>query len=214
MKNFFTLFVLLILFISCDEDEDVCGECNDAIEHMYGKLEENNCNPDFMENAYQRIMEHCGVVNANYVTGFMAHNCQYDSDNFRALNCNEMDGEQVIAKVNINNVDINVTLLSVNQIVTDVTLQVRLEHSGTGGSEPPSALLEAGQTANFSFNNVANGTTFEFTFLDDLDENEVIYIVETKELYFYRPGNWNTDRNITIGWDPILQEYYANWNYW
>lgn len=211
----FAVIATFVLFVGCNEDDDVCSECNDAIEHIYGKLDENACNPDFMENAYQRIMEHCGVVTANYVTGYMAHTCQYVRNDFKALKCNDMDGEQSFGTAYIDNVDIRVSLLSNSGDIEDTQLEVRLEKVEEGGGDgPPTALLEVNESALFTFNDVDNGRKFSFSLVRVIADDELVHIEEFEELYFYRPSNWNITREIAIVWDPFENKYIANFNYW
>lgn len=217
MKFKFALLALLFLVFSCDEDEDVCEECQSAIDHMYGKLEENSCNPDYMQNAYQRIVEHCGVINANYVTGYMAHTCQHDHDNFFRALCEDVDGDQGFSKFRLDNVDISIDLLNTSNQPEDIQLIIRLEPETTQGSEAPSALLKSGQTASITYNDVEQDYNFLLTMIRAIDEGESepeILLSSQQYFFFYRPGNWNNTRNISIGWDPIEQAYYANWNYW
>lgn len=216
MKKYISLLALVFLFTSCDEDEDVCGECNSAIEHMYGKLEENNCNPDFMENAYQRIMEHCGVINANYVTGYMAHTCRHDFEDFRAPLCNDIDGEQGFGTLDIDNVSLDLSLLSVAPQDENKYLTVRLDRGlEGGGKEPYTTVMFEGTTETLIYNNLRQNEVFLFSVVRDPgEETEEEFAVIQQEVYFYRPGKWSSVRNFTIGWDFIKEEYFINANNW
>ncbi len=210
----FVLAACLMVMQSCDED-DVCEECNDSIQHMYGKMQENACNPDFMENAYQRILDDCGVVTANYVTGYMAHNCAHDAANYRAPNCNDRDGEQWFATLNIDNVDIVVEMLSTSGLPDDEELVVRLDKNVEGGGALPQfSTIQKGQSLLFTYDDVENGVPILFSLLRVTEDEEIAYVETSRQLFYYRPGNWNITREIVIVYDPIADGYVANFNYW
>ena len=75
----FKSFILLILFVmnlfllsSCQGE---CDKCNDAIQHFISKLPENGCNPEYMENAIERINNDCDEVNAAITAAIAADAC-------------------------------------------------------------------------------------------------------------------------------------------
>ncbi len=76
----FKSIILLILFVmnlflltSC---QDECDKCNAAIQHFVSKLPENGCNPEFMQNAVERINNDCdGEVNSAITAAIAADAC-------------------------------------------------------------------------------------------------------------------------------------------
>lgn len=70
------LLVVAASIFSCDEQgPDKCEECTPAFNHMCEKIEQNACNPDYMENAKNRIEEECSFLNTCVAYGVMAETC-------------------------------------------------------------------------------------------------------------------------------------------
>ena len=81
VPNFLPLLALSTLLttsgcISLFGDE--CNKCQKAINHMYEKMPENNCNPSWMEEAVDRINKDCPNSVSNFVVGTMVENCNND----------------------------------------------------------------------------------------------------------------------------------------
>jgi len=55
-----------------------CKKCDEAIQHMAGKIVQFGCDPSIMEDAQQRIVDDCeeAKVNTNHVIGAMVESCQ------------------------------------------------------------------------------------------------------------------------------------------
>ena len=73
MKNFFIVLVLAAISITCETPDD-CEKCNQAVNHMKDKIALNQCNPNFMENAVQRVKDDCGDDASAYIY-YMAEMC-------------------------------------------------------------------------------------------------------------------------------------------
>ena len=72
---------LLALALGCDEDGegcaiDDCARCQDALDHMQGKAEQFGCNPAFMENARDKIVEECDGHRPYELIGMIVEECQ------------------------------------------------------------------------------------------------------------------------------------------
>jgi len=73
---FFFSFLVAASFAltGCEEN---CDDCQAAIDHMYAKMPDNNCNPSFMADAVKRINDNCNKDNQNatYIVNCAAENC-------------------------------------------------------------------------------------------------------------------------------------------
>lgn len=72
---------LLALALGCDEDSegcslDDCAGCQNALDHMQEKAEQFGCNPAFMENARDKIVEECDGHNPYKLVGMIVEECQ------------------------------------------------------------------------------------------------------------------------------------------
>ena len=74
--------VLLALAMGCDEEgnggcsPDACDDCQSALDHMQEKAEQFGCNPSFMENARDRIVEDCEIFGPYELIGMIVEECQ------------------------------------------------------------------------------------------------------------------------------------------
>ncbi len=73
MKKLVSVLLSLAFLTSCETPDD-CEKCDDAVNHMIGKIAQNQCNPAFMENAVKRIKDDCGD-DANPYIYYLAEMC-------------------------------------------------------------------------------------------------------------------------------------------
>ena len=69
--------VLSFVLLTACEKESECVKCNEAIAHMASKIGANNCNPNWMENAWKRITDDCGNGRDDYAVGWLAEKCAF-----------------------------------------------------------------------------------------------------------------------------------------
>ncbi len=87
MKNVsLFLFLFLSLLVNSCEPSSECEKCQEAIDHMAGKIGDYSCSPAYMQTAWDRIKTDCGAWGDTYV-GYMAEKC-FDQ-NLETPNCED-----------------------------------------------------------------------------------------------------------------------------
>ncbi len=71
----------MLLLPGCDLFGDECSKCQDAIDHMYYKMDDFNCDKSYMAEAQERIREDCDKADfsANYIIDCLTENCMAQS---------------------------------------------------------------------------------------------------------------------------------------
>ena len=59
---FSILFICILLLQGCSSD---CDKCDEAIQHMWSKIEQQFCNTNSMQEAADRIREDCENTSTN-----------------------------------------------------------------------------------------------------------------------------------------------------
>ena len=76
MNKILVTCVLALALASCEKESE-CVKCYEAMDHMQSKISQNNCNPNWMENAVKRIEDDCKSSRAIYAVGYIAEDCAF-----------------------------------------------------------------------------------------------------------------------------------------
>ncbi len=209
ITRIFLLFTLAFFVISCDDDKEVCDDCQDAIDQMFHKIESNDCNPDSMESAVVLLKDECGLFSAQAFTGVMAHSCASEEFTRRPL-CNSDDDDIILTSLYLNNVQIALDVLTTRDPDEIILVEI-LNGNGAGGEEGAFQLQE-GDHADHFIETLSNGATVEI----------VVSNMETKEILiqkpvlnrFWRSGYWNEIRTAQVQYLPLSKEYDVVFSYW
>ncbi len=207
MKYF--LYALLGLFLvsaySCDDD-DPCEECQDAIDHMHSKIEDNSCNPDFMGNAVDRLEDDCGFSSGHVFAGYMAITCANTGVASRP-ECNSTDGDIFTSFLSVSGVEFEIRLI--NTQFADDTLDVSISNSS---SDPSWYEMMAGDYEYPQRDGLSNGDEVEITIVDP--NTDKVLLQKSETFRYWRPGKWTIIPRAEIVWVPLVETYDVNFIDW
>ena len=219
MKRLFFLKTLIIILFSaliissCDEDDDPCEDCQAAINHMCEKIEDNGCNPDWMQNAVSRLREDCGTAIGNDYAGYMSHTCEYETL-LDCPTCQHLDGN-IVSDLSV--VNVHYTILS---DLPEGNFRFRLQESNENVTSLLQVSLHGPDTNVVSPYNHRNDVQIRAS-LESLDLNEdgsvnSIEIVTDRSERFdlYRPGKWFNPRIIRLSYDDFSEQYLIEFIDW
>lgn len=201
--------LLTFVFISCEEEEKVCDDCQDAIDHMFHKIESNDCNPDQMENAMNSLKDECGLFSAQAFAGVMAHSC--DNENITRLpECISNDDDIIHSFLYLKDVQVAINVLNTRDPDETVLVEVL---DGTGGTGKGGVFqMQAGDNADHFIQTLDNGAEVDIV-VSDIETEEVL-LQKTVINRFWRSGYWHQVRTAQVQYIPLLDEYDIVFNYW
>ena len=171
---------------------------------MFEKIDQNSCNPDFMENAHSRLRDDCGILPGNIFAGYMSHTCYYE-------------GQKRFPQCVLNgNEEITTTLLGVAETPIDIIAhstnpeQVRVDliiNSTTVGTYD----MDPDDDVYFVREERTNIGALIDIVVSDIQTEDVL-VQSSEVLNVYRPGAWTSLRKITVIWSPITNEYLVEWS--
>lgn len=203
MKRLLPLITLLLaIFTSCGEEKDECKACDEALQHMAGKIANQFCNPISMGSAWSKITDECGKTYDDNYVGYMAETCELGS--VKTPMCGDI----------LNTSSFRETM-KINYSYTlgepDDTVVV-LINSNSGGQQMDQQLI-----TNESFSQplpftVYDGDNLELTLVhfsrgDTLTQDMVRFT-------FSRYNNWRFERSINVQYDTQTQQYSMNLENW
>jgi len=211
--KFHTLLIISFMFLTSCEDDDPCEDCQSAINHMCEQIRDNGCNPDWMENAANRIREDCGTSVGNDYIGFMQHTCAFESELF-CPECIEINGN-IFADLEVENVDYT---LIVN--LPDSNYVFRLQNVDENGNTLIATPL-IGKKLNvvssaIQKNNRQMYLTLEHHELDPENSTvNVTVVADHIEIFdVYRPGRWFNPRTIRFNYEPLTEQHFIEVVVW
>lgn len=200
----YALIALLAINVSCDDDEDECDVCGSALSHMASKLKANGCNPNFMQEAWDRIKDDCGGRSGDAV-GYMAENCTFNYNG--SLRC--------------------IKEASGLAFIDDHKRPIRLNYSNALPAD--SLLFILSHFQNYSFGDSHTlfsnqSAVLEYTGSNDFGSTVYIAVLRVpsmdtiateKETFSYnRTNNWDQMREVNITYDQGLQGYTVALDDW
>ena len=204
MRNVFLSFVFgsfAVLISSCGllSPESDCDSCQDAIDHMAGKISSFSCNPNVMENAWNGIREDCGVLADLYV-GYMTERCSENID--FTPDC--------VGKGSLNSSGLKLRYNYVGGI--DSVYVIVKVGNNSGGTE--SITVKSSDTREIIYGNsdVPEGEEVEIIVLDPYTDEELVS--ESHEFTFERNQIWWNTRTVKISYFSNDQKYYVNFEMW
>ncbi len=204
------LIVMLLFASSCKEEEDLCDKCNSAIQHMCEKIEENGCNPEFMENALERLRNDCGFVSGSNFAGYMAHTCSNES----ALDCGtciEIDGAISSGHLSLTQVPFELYTNVNNPDVLSI-------HVFTAAGQINSAQrfvfeMDQGEFNAFTEPDPLFGGDKIYVEVYDFTEQDLLVEADAF-ISMARSGNWIDIREIHVRYSFDTDEYVVDFQYW
>ena len=202
MRNVLLSFVLgslAVLISSCallGTDSD-CDSCQEAIDHMAGKISNLSCNPNVMENAWNGIREDCGVLADLYV-GYMTERCSEGLE--LTPDC--------IGKGSLKSTGLK---LRYNYVGGIDSVYVIVKVGNGSGSE--SITIKSSETREILYDNdVSEGEDVEVLVIDPYTDEELVS--ESREFTFERDQIWWNTRTVKISYFSNDQKYYVNFEMW
>ena len=203
MRNIFLSFVvgsLAVLMSSCAllSPESDCVACQDAIDHMAGKISSLSCNPNVMENAWNGIREDCGVLADLYV-GYMTERCSEGVD--FTPDC--------VEKGSLTSSGLKLRYNYVGGI-DSVYVIVKLENN----NDSESFTIKSKDTRELIYGSidVSEGKEVQIIVLDPYTDEELVS--ESHQFTFERDQNWWNTRTVKISYFSNDQKYYINFEMW
>jgi len=202
------LFLLiLVLVYSCDEDDDPCEDCQKAIDHMCEKIQDNACNPQFMQNALDRLEDDCGVVSGRRFAGYMSHTCINESV-LKCGICMEEDGDIKTGHLSMANVPFELYTNVNNPDV--VSIHVNVEPV-TGSSFVYK--MDQGEFNSFnSSQDFSEGHPIEVTVYDFTEQD--VLAQATENIRIARSAHWIATREIHVRYSFDSESYVIDFEYW
>ncbi len=206
MKSSF-IGLLLVAFtfaISCSEEDDECSACQSALNHMADKIKANNCNPSFMQNAWDRIRDDCGNRESHAV-GYLAENCTFGYNG--SLTCTK--------------------LATGLQFFDDRKRPISLRYTNIQASD--TLLFILGERENSTTKQSAEVSSNQSTVMQYEGYNEFyapVYITvlqlplmdtvatEKGVMRYNRTNNWSERREVHVTYDTGLQGYTIELKKW
>lgn len=207
--KFLVCLLFPLLLISCEEEKEVCDDCQDAIDHMFHKIESNNCDPDLMGNAMTRLSDDCGLFSARAFAGVMAHSCA-NEDFTRRPDCISNSDDILTSSLFIKNVQIEIHVLSTKNVGD--TVQVEFAENRGGVDVEGLFSMKAGDFADHFVTSLPNGAEIDVIVLDPNTED--VLIQKTVINRFWRSGYWAQIRQVQVQYIPLLDEYdiiFSDW---
>ena len=174
---------------------------------MCEKLKANNCDPARMQDAYDRMAEDCGFLNAGVYAGYMAENCVGSAVSVPCPVCTDDDENAP----NIGALSEDIVLIYVansnfpamphgtyKTLITKGTFQEDVEVSGGG-------------EVFFGFKSTTyEGEEFNVQLVRTTDD--VVLIDEYVNFTFNRGSNYGQGRNLVF--DYVGGEFTLEFRYW
>ncbi len=202
------ILLILVLSYSCDEDDNPCEDCQKAIDHMCEKIQDNGCNPEFMQNALDRLEDDCGVVSGRTFAGYMAHTCGNESV-LKCGTCLEEDGDIKTGHLSMANVPFELYTNANNPDV--LSIHVDLDPINAAGDIVYE--MDQGEFNSFdSFDPLFEGhpvtvEVYDFTDQDMLAE-------ATEYIRIARSAHWIAIREIHVRYSFDTESYEIDFEYW
>ncbi len=209
MKSYIPLIVfsLILLFNGCDkEKESECVKCNEALLHMSSKISQNNCNPNWMENAWNRITDDCGEGRDDYAVGWLAEKCAFGYNG--NIGCTEIAYGLQISDNSPRSIRVRF-----QNGTPDDTVKVFLSGYRWGYVNADETTLMLGQTdvmdytGQNDFGSLIRVAAYNTHTGDTIARGE-------HELRYNRQDQWNLIREIHINYDVNTQQYALEFVYW
>ena len=184
---------LFALTLGCDDEGgacslDDCAKCQEALDHMQNKSEQFNCNPGFMENARDRIVEDCDGHMPYKLIGMIVEECQ--SGVAPSVSCNTPFPVRMAF-------DFFIDPTAADLYPNGVLFTVRLFDADANPPEGGEFLVEVGETHRFETEIYNEGTLYLQISDPDDPEGELafnedqVFVKETDEQwlnYQFRTG--------------------------
>lgn len=221
MKTFKKLALVSIVslaFLACNKTDVSCDNCQSAIQHMCDKIAQNNCNPDFMENALNRLQEDCGSAAGNIYAGYMSHTCLFET----ALDCPScmvVDDNFSTGHLSVTNTEFNVNSDKDNTDTLTIILTKDEPHPNGSIVIIKSNVIPGDNIFNTTNLALYNGTeihvnVFKYDPENTFDGTGDLLVTQSADFKFYRPGRWEIDRIANVSIDPTFNDYRVDFEYW
>ena len=202
MRKLTLLAISTIFILSCGEEKDECKTCDEALQHMAGKIANQFCNPISMGSAWSKITDECGKTYDDNYVGYMAETCELGS--VKSPKCGDILNTSTFREM----MKIN---YSYSEGEPDDTVVVLINNES--GSKQTDQLL----ITNESFSqplpfDLYDGDNLELTLVHftrgDTLSSEVVRFT------FARYNNWGFERSIDIQYNSQNQQYTMNLENW
>lgn len=207
------MYYILIFpfFLAACTDEDICEECNVAIQHMCAKIEQNNCNPDYMESALEKLRDACGYYEGNVFAGYMAHSCNFGD----FLSCGDCQG--TLGLISLDHLSVKSPPFTVRAHVINpdsISVTIAFQNNIPIWSD----FLNAGEIFystedTYRLKNEENVIIRAYK-KDPISDDSILVLESSEKFSFYRPGNWTNDLIIDIKYDFGEDAYIAEYTNW
>ena len=203
--SIFSLLFALVL-MSCEkEKESECTKCSSAIQHMADKIGQNNCNPNWMENAVNRIKEDCPSRDI-YIVGYLAEDCSFGYQG--NLACTDIAyGVQLY-----DNAKRPIRVRFKNGTPDD-TIKIMLTDFRWGFVGADEQTLTLGQTAVMEYTGYKDFGAQVRIGAYNVSTNDTVARAE-QEIRYHRTNEWNLMREIEINYNPNTSQYNLDFVYW
>jgi hypothetical protein len=195
MNRLLIFIAFVFSFSGCNTSED-CEDCRAAIEHMFAKINGQGCNPNFMQEAWQRIKDECGNDADNQV-GYMAETCY--------------NGQKQMAgcKIDPGVSEMKFNMSYVSGPTNDTVVLIINRRDGLEQRDVEIAV-------NQSFQKIIDipikgGTYLQFRLQS---KDTVTTFIDTEQLYsFDRPGYWDQVRTVQVN-HTVANGYSLTFDFW
>lgn len=193
MKSILIISLLAVALFSCNTPDE-CEKCIEAINHMKGKIAQNQCNPANMENAVNRIKDDCDDDASAHIY-YLAEMCSNGYAMTAA--CPDLpSSSQIEFVVDFSNGQLGDTTSLFITWPNQSQVSYEVWGGTFGGFKPEKGIRE--------------GMQLEFQLIN---KNDVVVATEKQRFSFVRVNNYDIKRFINISFDQNTG-YSITFEYW